>query len=233
MVRTTKSSVNSMQSAAPIVDMPEKIQVDTPVKEAPVKKERKPKAAKALVAEVAPQEIVPELAPVAEVAETEVVAATPEQSLGNKLSEFSLKLHSASAALSSLRAQFKVIERSFAKELKAAQKSSKKTKRAGNRQPSGFIRPTMISDELALFLGKPIGTEIARTEVSKEINKYIRENSLQDKENGRKIIPDAKLAALLRMTPTDVLTYFNLQRYMKGHFIKAEPVVAAVEAVAV
>jgi chromatin remodeling complex protein RSC6 len=62
--------------------------------------------------------------------------------------------------------------------------------------------------------------------VSKEINRYIREHSLQDKTNGRKIIPDDKLTTLLKLKEGDELTYFNLQRFMKHHFIKETPVVA-------
>ena len=62
---------------------------------------------------------------------------------------------------------------------------------------------------------------MARTEVTRDINKYIRTNNLQDKENGRKIIPDSKLATLLKLNETDELTYFNLQRYMSPHFAKA------------
>ena len=62
---------------------------------------------------------------------------------------------------------------------------------------------------------------MARTEVSKEINAYIRSKSLQDKENGRKIHPDASLTKLLNIGKEDELTYFNLQRYMKHHFVKA------------
>lgn len=84
----------------------------------------------------------------------------------------------------------------------------------------GIVKPTLISDELAIFLGKPIGTEMARTSVSKEINTYIRENWLQDPRNGRKINPDEKLRTLLRLSEGDELTYFNLQKYMKHHFIK-------------
>jgi len=62
---------------------------------------------------------------------------------------------------------------------------------------------------------------MARTEVSKEINKYIQSNNLKDPANGRKINPDAKLSKLLKLNKNDELTYFNLQRYMKHHFIKA------------
>jgi len=86
------------------------------------------------------------------------------------------------------------------------------------RRPSGFIAPTLISDELATFLGKPVGTMMARTDVSKEINTYIRVHGLQDIWNGRVINPDEKLRKLLRLNHGDELTYFNLQRYMKHHF---------------
>ena len=55
---------------------------------------------------------------------------------------------------------------------------------------------------------------MARTEVTKEINSYIRQHQLQDKTNGRKIIPDAQLTKLLKIGSGDELTYFNLQRYM-------------------
>jgi hypothetical protein len=91
-----------------------------------------------------------------------------------------------------------------------------------DREPSGFVKPTPISDELAMFLGKPVGTEMARTHVSRAINRYIKENGLRDQEDDRKINPDENLSNLLRLKEKekDKLTYFNLQKYMKPHFIK-------------
>jgi chromatin remodeling complex protein RSC6 len=79
---------------------------------------------------------------------------------------------------------------------------------------------------MARFLELEVGTMIARTTVSKLINTYIRNNNLQDKTHGRNINPDEKLATLLNVQPDspEKLTYFNLQRYMKHHFIKAVPV---------
>jgi chromatin remodeling complex protein RSC6 len=87
-----------------------------------------------------------------------------------------------------------------------------------NRIPSGFMRPMRISDELAKFLGKPVGTEMARTEVSRLINTYIRVNNLADPQNGRIINANSKLRKLLRLGKNDELTYFNLQKYMRPHF---------------
>ena len=151
-----------------------------------------------------------------------------ESSVSVKLNVFGAKLQQITSLLSNIKSDYKALEKIVNRELKNAQKSSRKKKYSANRQPSGFVRPTRISDELANFLGKTIGIEMARTDVSKEINSYIRSNNLQDKVNGRKIIADSKLATLLKLGSDDELTYFNLQRYMKHHFIKAEPVVSVV-----
>ena len=71
---------------------------------------------------------------------------------------------------------------------------------------------------------------MARTEVTREINGYIRQHSLQDPANGRRILADAKLKKLLKLKSSDELTYFNLQRYMSPHFAKKNK--AIVEATA-
>tara|TARA_B110000879_G_scaffold208718_1_gene294894 strand:- start:95 stop:724 length:630 start_codon:yes stop_codon:yes gene_type:complete len=144
-----------------------------------------------------------------------------------KMSEFSAKLQQLVGLFSTVKSDFKTLEKAMAREMKiAAKASSKKRRNNGNRKPSGFVKPTRISDELANFLGKEIGSEMARTEVSKEINAYIQSHSLQDKKNGRIIHPDAKLTKLLKVEKEDELTYFNLQRYMKHHFQKAGDIVA-------
>jgi len=86
--------------------------------------------------------------------------------------------------------------------------------------PSGFMKQTLISDELAIFLGESAGTKMSRYDVSKKMNTYINDNGLKASENGRKINPDEKLRKLLGISIDDELTYFNLQKYMKHHFIK-------------
>ena len=159
-----------------------------------------------------------------------VVAAPVEDevpTIAGDFTEFMAKLQQVSSLLSSLKSEFRSLEKKATRELKAAQKASAKRKRkAGNRSPSGFVKPTLISNELAAFLAKPEGTQMARTEVTREINAYIRANKLQDPENGRKINADTKLTSLLKLSPGDELTYFNLQKYMSPHFAKAsKPVV--------
>ena len=158
---------------------------------------------------------------------TDVPAVATEQpdSSSALAGEFTLVLSQVqvlSQQLSTLKGTLRALEKKALRELKAANKASKKNKRAkGNRQPSGFVKPTLISNELADFLGKPQGTEMARTAVTKEINCYIREHSLQDPKNGRRIIPDNKLSVLLNIAKDEDLTYFNLQKFMSPHFAKA------------
>jgi upstream activation factor subunit UAF30 len=210
MVRQTKSKTETepVQSVPVVAAAPKE------------KKVKAPKTPKVESVETAP--VVSESAPV-EGVPAEVEAPIAEQSV-----EFIAKLQQAVVLLSSLKSEFRVLEKKWTRELKVAQKQSSKRKRkAGNRAPSGFVKPTRISDELAKFLDKPAGAEMARTDVTREINQYIRTNSLQDKENGRKINPDTKLAALLKLKKSDELTYFNLQKYMSPHFAKATKEVAS------
>lgn len=166
--------------------------------------------------------------PVVEAAPVEENTVVEETSVIETFGVFSKKLQSWLAEGNALRKEFAALEKATSRELKAAKKASGKRKaKSGNRSPSGFIKPTLVSDELATFLGKPKGAEMARTDVTREINKYIRAHNLQDKENGRRIIPDAALAKLLKLNKTDELTYFNLQRYMSPHFPKSAKALAA------
>jgi len=164
-----------------------------------------------------------EVAPVADSAvsapEQEAVS---DEGLSAAFSDAFAKLHHVTTLLSALKTEFRQLEKRANRELKVANKASLRRRRKnGNRSPSGFVKPTLISDELASFLGKSSGTEMARTEVTREINAYIRQHNLQDKENGRKINPDSNLSKLLKLNGSDELTYFNLQRYMSPHFAKA------------
>jgi chromatin remodeling complex protein RSC6 len=142
--------------------------------------------------------------------------------VGQRMTDFSAKLQQMIGLFSTVKNDFKTLEKAVSKEMKIAQKASaKKRANNGNRKPSGFVKPARISDELATFLGKESGTEMSRTDVSKEINAYIVKHSLKNKDNGRIIHPDAKLTKLLKVAKEDELTFFNLQRYMKPHFAKA------------
>ena len=178
----------------------------------------KKSASKATTKATAPVEAV-----AAAPAAPEVVAAPAPPSLAETFAEVLGQLQALRSQLTSVTGQVRALQKRADREVKQAQnKSNKRAKRSGNRAPSGFVKPTRISSELASFLGKPKGTEMARTEVTREINKYIVANSLQDKKNGRVIHPDTKLRKLLKLGKNDELTYFNLQRYMSPHFATAK-----------
>jgi len=195
MPRQSKSKTEVAETTpvvnTPVVEQVAAVSTSASEKATKTKKETKPKAVKTesapAAAAAAPVVAAPVEAP-AEVVEGDAA------DLSAATTEFLAKLNQAGALFASLKAEFRSLEKKWSRELKTAQKSQAKRKRkSGNRQPSGFVKPTKISDELAKFLEKPVGTEMARTDVTREINKYIRSHNLQDKENGRKINPDAKL----------------------------------------
>jgi chromatin remodeling complex protein RSC6 len=150
---------------------------------------------------------------------SKVAEATP--TLSDQFTALLAQLGAFRSQLTAVTGQVRALSKRSDRELKAAQKQGRKKRKSGNRAPSGFVKPTKISIELATFLGKETGTEMARTEVTREINTYIRAHKLQDPKNGRRILADAKLRKLLKLKKEDELTYFNLQRYMSPHFAKA------------
>ena len=130
-------------------------------------------------------------------------------------------LSSFKSQISMLSAQVKSLEKSVRKNMKQLQREAQKNKNKGNRNASGFAVPSKISNDLCKFMGKPEGSEMARTEVTKYIIQYIKSNNLPDKNNKKVIKPDNALKSLLNLKPNDEVTYFNLQKYMNKHFVKA------------
>jgi chromatin remodeling complex protein RSC6 len=117
----------------------------------------------------------------------------------------------------------KTLQKEHQKVQKASVKKPKKTVTSSEgkaRTPSGFAKPTKLSDELCGFLGVPAGSQLARTEVTRVLNEYIKKNNLQDANDKRTIVPDTKLSSILKLQGGDKLTYFNLQTYIKHHFHK-------------
>ena len=183
------------------------------------KAKAQPVAAKEPIAP--PKEVAAAPAPGAEEAPSDAVQAL--EAVQAAFAASHARYQQLSAAVSAARSENRALEKQVVRALRAAEKANaRRRKKASTRAPSGFVKPTPISDKLAKFLGKEVGTEMARTEVTRELNAYIREHNLQDKNNGRKINADASLRDLLQLSDKDELTYFNLQKYMSPHFAKAE-----------
>jgi chromatin remodeling complex protein RSC6 len=122
--------------------------------------------------------------------------------------------------ISSLQQQIKGLEKDVLKDLNAANKIIEKAKNKPKRKPSGFALKVQISDDLKNFMGVDKDEMVARTEVTKFLIGYIKDNNLQNKDDRRIIECDKSLKELLDVPDGDVVTYFNIQRYMNIHFKK-------------
>lgn len=131
--------------------------------------------------------------------------------------------------LRALSTTIKTVQRNYKKEVKDLRKQCSKGRRkkqtdpSKKRAPSGFAKPTYLSAELCQFLDVPFLTQMARTDVTKLITKYVADHKLQNEKNKKQIIPDDKLKSLLKCNDDDEITYFNLQTYMKVHYSKEKP----------
>lgn len=140
----------------------------------------------------------------------------------NSFSEIMDKIQMFKIHIQDLQTHIKKTEKDTVKQVKQIQKLLDKKIQKTPRKPSGFAQPTKISNSLCEFLDKPSGTQMARTVVTKELIKYIKEKELQSKNNKKIIIPDTKLLKLLNLKENEQLNYFNLQSYMNKHFIQKE-----------
>lgn len=122
--------------------------------------------------------------------------------------------------ITGIQQNIKQLEKSIKKQMKGLKKEVTKNKTKGNRQPSGFAKPSKVTKELCEFMNKVEGSEIARTEVTRALVAYIKGNKLENTENSKIISPDEKLKTLLGLDDSQELTYFNIQKYMNKHFVK-------------
>jgi chromatin remodeling complex protein RSC6 len=164
--------------------------------------------------------------PAVEAAATEA----PTQTVGDEIRTMVNALTTMRETISNLHAQLKKLDKRVAREIKDARKRKRRVRVEGaegevKARLSIFEIPTKLSEDLCHFLGKPKGSEMSRSNVTKAVTSYIKERNLKNKHD---ITPDASLRKLLAVPDGESLTYFNLQKYLNKHYIKAEkPVVAA------
>ncbi len=153
--------------------------------------------------------------------EQPVVAEEDTQNV-NQYSVVLEKLASFINDLKQMQTIVKSLQKEYTKMSQASSKKQAKKKQVTNtsRVPSGFAKPALLSDDLCTFLGKDKGATMARTEVTKLINKYIKESNLQDPKDKRHILLDDKLSKIISLKSGEKLTYFNLQSFIKHHFVK-------------
>ena len=145
-----------------------------------------------------------------------------ENNILNIFNELTEDINNIKDACNNLSSKLKYLEENLNnaknKKKEKEEKEEKKTKKT--RKPSGFAKEGKISEDLCAFMGIVEGSLVARTEVTKFVIEYIKNNNLQDLENKKKINPDNKLKKLLSIGDKDELTYFNIQKKMNPHFLK-------------
>jgi len=101
--------------------------------------------------------------------------------------------------------------------LNPEQRAAWEARRANN----AFLKEKPLSPELCQFMGLKAGEKRSQTDVTKFISEYVKSHSCFDPTFRRRIIPNAALAKLLRVDDKTEVTYLNLQKFLKVHFIKA------------
>ena len=172
-------------------------------------------------------------APVAAAAPVAVVVAAPvvaevadaEESVVTNFAALLVKFNALRTSLNELAPEMKKMEKQVARlEKKAERRRRRKTGTVGadgEKKPNPttvFTKPVKITSELCVFLGLPKDTEVSRSDVTRGVMKYAKDHKLTDKQA---IKPDATLRKLLGLTEADSLTILNLQKYLKGHYVKA------------
>ena len=134
--------------------------------------------------------------------------------------KFLVQFQDIQAVLKTMHSNLKVLQKEVMRERKEYKKKESKIKKKSEKKknPSGFAKPGAVSPELAAFLNLAPGEEIARTEATAKIIAYVKEHNLQNPANKRQILPDAKLAAILQ-PGNEIVKFFNLQTFLKKHFI--------------
>ena len=127
------------------------------------------------------------------------------------------KFNTMNSQMKEMQTLLKMLSREYDKQQKIIDKVQKKRQNAKN-SPSGFAKPNKISNELCDFIGVAHGTEKSRTDITRFINAYVKGHNLNNPENRRFIIPDAKLKAILNVKDGEEINYFILQKLISHHF---------------
>ena len=164
----------------------------------------------------------------------EPAAAVPSVSSEAQLSALAETLKALSADLSTrVRDAVKAVQEA-AKSAKREARDSKKKKKVDpatmtpeqraawekRRANNAFLVQRPLTEELCHFMGLKAGETRSQTQVTKFISEYVKTHSCFDPSFKRRILPNAALAKLLRVSDKDEVTYLNLQSFLKAHFIK-------------
>ena len=165
---------------------------------------------------------------------TDVVGESIGDRIRSEITRREVAIKTEKEAVATLKSILKAAEKQEKELIKKTLGKVKRSKvvdpNAPPREPSGITKPTEISEELSKFIGVSKGTLMARTDVTKAINSYVKEHKLYDEQNKRVFVLDRTaegkaLYSLLGnpdLTDSGPIGYFNLQRYLKHHFVSSK-----------
>jgi chromatin remodeling complex protein RSC6 len=204
---------------------------EVPLKEKKVAATNSPKSIEKIPVVEVPEIVV---APVIDTLQVPGIVGTPVEeveapveSLSDRLSKTLATVSGMIASLKSVESELKAFKVAYNKEQKKNTKAPKRKTSSGNH---GILEESKITPELAAFLNVDKDTSIRRPQVTKAIGNYVRENNLANPENKRVFKTDDNLKKILgeprflieKKNPSlgAGFSYFNLQSYLKPHFVK-------------
>ena len=125
------------------------------------------------------------------------------------------------AEITALRSEVKSLAK-LVRKVRSVQDDPTGEKSKARSQNNGFNRALEISPKLREFLGTDEGQMVSRSEVTRRVNQYIKDNNLKHPDNGRIIILDDKLTDLLAPPEGVQVTFLNMQKYISPHYVKSE-----------
>jgi hypothetical protein len=231
--RVTKKTEETVTASAPVAAAPVTATASTPATTKATKSKASVAAPAAVAAPVVAATVAPVVAPVAAAAAVTASPVVEEVRLESEAKSITARLLAVRETVSELISEAKRLEKKAARVQKLADKRRRRKVVEGEEgkpaRVSIFQIPTNISPALCAFMGRPAGSQESRSNVTKFITGYVKEHNLKNKHD---ILADAKLLKLLNLKAEDKLTYFNLQKYLNVHYLKAAPAAATATATA-
>jgi chromatin remodeling complex protein RSC6 len=183
-----------------------------------------PKATPAAAAVVVPTTAAASVPVVVEAAQSsDAILSKLTETLKALSTEFSSKVREAvKATQEAAKAAKKEHRDSKRKHKKNPEEMTPEERKAweARRANNAFLVQRPLTEELCGFMGVAKGTKRSQTEVTKFISEYVKSHNCFDPNFKRRIIPNAALMKLLRVDDKTEVTYLNLQKFLKVHFVK-------------
>jgi|Laugrespbdmm15sd_2_1035082.scaffolds.fasta_scaffold19187_3 chromatin remodeling complex protein RSC6 len=158
-----------------------------------------------------------------------IVVPAHMKKMAERIAEVNSAFNDLKLAQDNYQKSVKKLNITFESQLKKEQKHANKPKK--ERKACGFAVAVAVSDAMCEFMEVEKGSLIARTDITKKLNAYIKANTLENPENRQQILPDEKLWKILGEDAKGAnITHFTIQKYINGHFIKKASVTESVVA---